>query len=280
VPVLPSERAEHARSGAGAARTWLFVPGDAETRLDKAYASDADEVVLDLEDAVDPSRKETARGAVRTFLRSGKRAWVRVNASTSEWFEDDLAAVLGSPGLRGLLVPKAQEPGAFAALRTQVGPDRGLVALVETAVGIHRVDEIASSGVDRLAFGALDLAADLGCATDGEVLLPFRSSLVLASRVAGIAAPIDGVTPEVDEESVAGDAGKARRLGFTGKLCIHPRQVAPARLAFAPSDAELEWAHRVVAASAAGAVTLVDGAMVDAPVVARARALLGQSEQG
>lgn len=133
--------------------------------------------------------------------------------------------------------------------------------------------DCSGAGVARLAFGSVDFCADLGSAHLREVLLPARFELVLASRLAGLSAPIDGVTVQLDDPQIsAEDAAHARDLGMSGKLCIHPKQIAAIRSAFAPSESDLAWAQRVLA-SGEGAVS-VDGAMVDEPVRLRARRLL------
>jgi citrate lyase subunit beta/citryl-CoA lyase len=256
-------------------RTYLFVPGDRPDRFDKAWASDADAVVLDLEDAVAPDRKSAARDAIAGWLAPERPVWLRVNAAGSAAHDADLA-LLGRPGLAGLLLPKAEAvPEALqAALRAH---GLGLLALVETARGVRDAETLAAtSGVARLAFGALDFQADCGIADEGDGLLAFRSALVLASRLAGLPPPVDGVTPDVrDPERTRADAARAKGLGFGAKLCVHPAQVAAVHAAFAPTDAERAWAARVLAANAAsgGGAVAVDGAMVDRPVVLRAEAI-------
>ncbi len=266
-------------SAAEAARTLLFVPGTRPDRFSKAAASGADLVVIDLEDAVAESAKEAARRAVADWLRGDGAqvgAAVRVNAIGSRHHEADVAALVGLPGLRAVVVPMAEEPDGLATLAQRLGADVAVLALVETALGVHRALELAAApGVRRLAFGHLDLAADLGSATDDTAMLMARSTLVLASRVAGLPGPVDGTTTTLDDPGAAADdAGRARALGFTGKLCIHPNQVAPVRAAFQPTDGELAWAHRVLEAATAGGVARVDGQMVDAPVILRARHLV------
>jgi citrate lyase subunit beta / citryl-CoA lyase len=261
------------------ARTLLFVPGSRPDRFAKAAASGADLVVVDLEDAVAEPDKLTARGAVADWLGGGGAevgAAVRVNAIGSVHHGADVAALGGLPGLRAVVVPMAEDPDGLAALAERLGPDVAVVALVETALGVHRVHDLAAAGgVRRLAFGHLDLAAHLGSATDDTAMLMARSTLVLASRVAGLPGPVDGTTTALDDPgAAAADASRARTLGFTGKLCIHPNQVAPVNAAFRPTDDELVWAHRVLEAATAGGVARVDGHMVDAPVLLRARNLV------
>ncbi|WP_372671147.1 HpcH/HpaI aldolase/citrate lyase family protein [Amycolatopsis kentuckyensis] len=255
------------------AATWLFVPGNVPGRFAKAAAAGADAVVIDLEDAVRPEDKDTARVETRRWLTGGE-AWVRLNAAGTPWFDADVDAV--ASGLLGVLVPKAEDPAALAALSARLGT--AVVALVETAAGLHRVHDVATApGVTRLAFGALDLAADLGADDTAEAMLFARSTIVLASRVAGLPAPIDGVTTVVDDaDAVTTAARYARSLGFRGKLCIHPAQIGPAARGLAPGADEIAWARQVLQAAdgSAGAVAGPDGRMIDKPVLDRARAVL------
>lgn len=155
-----------------------------------------------------------------------------------------------------------------------------MVVLVETALGLHRAHDLAATpGVARLAFGAVDFALDTGAAHDDLALLYARSALVVASRAAGVPPPVDGVTVALDDPEAAGsDAASARRLGFAGKLCIHPRQIPAVNAAFSPSGDEVDRARRIVARVGDGAATRLDGEMVDLPVLERARRVLRQAE--
>ena len=257
-----------------AIRAPLFVPANRPERFAKAAASGADAVILDLEDAVAADAKDAARAALATDF-TDLPVIVRINAIGTPWHADDLAAVAR---LRpaAVMLPKAEDADRVASVAAQTRLP--VIALVETARGLAHARTIAAApGVARIAFGSVDFCADLGCAHLREVLLPARSELVLASRLAGIAAPIDGVTVQLDDLSVShDDAAHARALGMTGKLCIHPRQIAEVRCAFAPTEAEIDWARRVLA-SGDGAVS-VDGAMVDEPVRIRARAILAEGQ--
>ncbi|MDO9638305.1 MAG: CoA ester lyase [Pseudotabrizicola sp.] len=257
----------------GAIRCPLFVPANRPERFAKAALSGADAVILDLEDAIAAKDKDSARGALRCDFTS-LPVIVRVNAIGTTWHMHDLAAVAGLP-LAAVMLPKAEDPAACAAVARLTG--KPVIALVETALGLAQARAIAAApGVVRLAFGSIDFCADLGCAHTHDILLPVRLELVLASRLARIDAPIDGVTVVLDDPAISqADAGHARTLGMTGKLCIHPRQIAAIRAALGPSPAETDWAHRVLA-SGDGAVTL-DGEMVDEPVRVRARAILAAS---
>jgi citrate lyase subunit beta/citryl-CoA lyase len=259
--------------------TWLFVPGDRPDRFAKAASAGADEVVIDLEDAVAPTSKPVARGAVVDWLSEGGQAWVRVNATDTEWHQDDLQAVVGAPGLRGLILPKLESAEKAEGVRTVLPAGLGLVGLIETARGVLGAEALADSGVvDRLALGTIDLALDLGATDCDQVMLHPRSVLVHASRAAGLPGPVDGVTTVCDDGVVAAAAHRARTLGFGGKFCIHPRQVDLVRAGFAPNEDELRWASRIEeAARCQDAGTFaVDGQMIDRPVLTRAREILAR----
>ncbi len=260
------------------AHSYLFVPADRADRFDKALASGAHVVIVDLEDAVAPALKDTARDTLARWLRDSPHVQVhlRINGTDTPWFRHDIA-LCHSPGVRGIVLPKAESAAQVAEVAHR-GQDRPLLPLIETAQGMAAVREIAGArGVQRLLFGSIDFQADLGIEGEDDALLAFRSALVLASRLGGLAAPVDGVTTALDDPaSIARDTARARRLGFGGKLCIHPRQVAAVNAGFAPSAREVDWAQRVVEAIRAsqGAAVAVDGRMVDAPVVKRAEAIL------
>ena len=257
-------------------RSYLFVPGDRPERFDKALRSGADSVILDLEDAVAPAAKAGARDAVARWLdAAGARpVLVRINAPQTDWFADDLR-LCAHPAVLGIVVAKAESPELLAEVAARA-PRQAVLPLIESAAGFDALRTLAASaGVTRLVFGSIDFQADLGIDGEDDALLYFRSQLVLASRLAGLDAPVDGVTTAIDDEAaVARDTARARRLGFGAKLCIHPKQVAAVNRGFTPSEAELGWARRVLAAAESGGAVAVDGKMVDAPVLARARALL------
>jgi citrate lyase subunit beta/citryl-CoA lyase len=257
-------------------RSYLFVPGNRPDRFGKAVASGADAAILDLEDAVPPAEKVAARATVSGWLSPGHPVVVRVNAFDTEWFPDDVE-MCRRPGVAGVMLPKAEHPKHIEAIRARIGSATPVLPIVETALGVWNVDALARTPpVERLVFGALDLGLDLQISGD-EGLAAFRAQVILVSRVAGLQPPIDGPTTTfADLEAVRADAARARRIGFGGKLCIHPAQVEPVREAFAPTQAEVAWARRVLAADAAsaGAATAVAGEMIDRPVVARAKAIL------
>ncbi|MFG1710408.1 HpcH/HpaI aldolase/citrate lyase family protein [Nonomuraea sp. M3C6] len=258
------------------ARSWLFVPGDRGDRFAKAAASGADVVVCDLEDAVAADAKESARAEVVRWLGAGGAACVRINAHGTPFHDADVSALTGIRGLRAVMLPKAEDPRVLAELGDVLGPDTPVVALVETALGLHRAFELASARcVARLAFGSIDFALDLGAEDAPTPMLYARSSLVVASRAARAAAPVDGVTVVLDDPAVVeAEAATAAGLGFGGKLCVHPRQVSAVNAAFSPSEEDVRRACRILNSAADGGAGRLDGQMVDRPVVAGARAVL------
>lgn len=256
----------------------LFVPANRPERFNKAAASGADAIILDLEDAVPPQAKEEARRSLYVGF-TDRPVLVRINGIGSEWHIDDVAVISSLP-ICGVILPKAEMGGPLQGLAADLGRRLPIIALIETARGLRDAAEIAAlPGIERLAFGSIDFSAELGCAHTREALLCARSSVVLASRLAGSAPPLDGVTTSVDDaDLVKEDARYARDLGFGGKLAVHPRQIGPIYAGFRPDESETAWAHRVLAAGE-GAVE-VDRAMVDAPVRIRARSILARAQQG
>jgi citrate lyase subunit beta/citryl-CoA lyase len=266
----------HKRHG----RSYLFVPGDRPDRFEKARNAGADAIILDLEDAVSNENKSEARVAASEWLSPAHAAYVRINDASSDWFREDLAAV-ARPGLTGIILPKAENAAQIREVVSAFSAEVRVVPLVETALGTWNARELAEApGVERLAFGSIDFQRDTGIDGEGEELLYARSRLVLASRVAGILPPLDGVTTALDDfNRLEAEADRARRLGFGGKLCIHPKQIKIVNQAFMPSERDLEWARRVLeAAETAGmGVVQVKGEMIDRPVVERARAIIGRA---
>lgn len=267
-------------------RSLLFAPGSDERKLARALASEADAVVADLEDAVAPGEKATARGlAARVLGESATQSAriVRVNGADTPFFDDDLAMIAGLE-LDAIVLPKAT-PEAVAALGA-AGPP--VIAIVETAAGLRLAYETAASPrVGALVLGAVDLGLELGleARADGLELLYARSQLVVDSAAAGIRPPFDVVHLDTrDDEGLETEALLARSLGFRGKACIHPAQVPVVNRVFAPSEEEVERARRVVEAyerglaEGRGAVAL-DGEMIDLPVVERARELLAEAKR-
>jgi citrate lyase subunit beta/citryl-CoA lyase len=206
---------------------------------------------------------------------------VRINPPGTLWYDEDVRAV--AEHSCAVMVPKAEDAEALRDLARRLTSSSCLIALIETARGVLNAGAIASApGVERLAFGSFDLAAQLGVAPDDQpALAASRSALVLASAAADIAPPVDGVTGDVrNTEMVRCDVRYARRLGITGKLCIHPRQVPVAEEALRPTDDEVRWAASVVEAAQTDGVVVHEGQMVDKPVVDRAHRILRTARCG
>lgn len=258
------------------ATTFLFVPGDRPERFDKAFRTAADVVIIDLEDSVATDTKTAALSATVAALSGDGvapefRAVVRVNSIS------DIPALVaaGTSRFLGVMIPKADDDETVDAVAAELPDGLAVIALIETARGVAAARSIAAHPrVTRLAFGAIDFCADVD-ATGPAILDYARAELVLASRVAELPAPVESPsTTFTDLEAVESDARHARALGFGGKLCIHPAQLAPVVTGFAPTAGEIAWAERIVGLEG-GAVQL-DGAMVDKPVVDRARRILAR----
>jgi citrate lyase subunit beta/citryl-CoA lyase len=252
----------------------LFVPGDRPERYAKAVASGADAAIVDLEDAVAPDKKPYARLEAQKAFTAGLDATLRINPPATEFGQADIAAFAGLHP-RAVLVPKVESVEDLKAVRI----DAPLIALIESVRGLRNIDEIA--GFDKviaLDFGAFDLCAELGAQPTPEVLAPYRSMVVMAARLAhklAHDAPFLGIG---DEPGLRAESERAVAYGFDGKLAIHPSQVATIRAAFTPTDADVRHARAVLAAVEQGGVAVVDGKMVDPPLVASARRVLARAE--
>jgi len=262
---------------------FLFVPGTHPERFTKALNSGADAVIIDLEDAVAAQDKDSARNAIRTAWPTftedeKKRLIIRTNAPGTQFYSADLI-LAQELSVVCLLIPKAESLDQINGAG-QILPNTALIPMIETALGLDHLKEIASSNqVLRLALGNLDLQADLGMVCDAQEteLQTARYQIVLASRLARITPPIDGVTPSTDNLArIEGDSQRAKRMGFGGKLCIHPNQIPAVKAAFMPTSEEIEWARKVIAADQAsqGGAVKLDGRMIDRPVVLLAQRTL------
>ena len=258
-------------------RSYLFVPATRVDRVPKALAAGADAVIVDLEDAVAPGDKGSARVAIAHAAQSAQSVFIRVNGPDTEWFEDDLK-LCGDLRALGVVVPKSETQDQLRHAASRMRSGAIVLPLVETARGYANIAELCTApGVQRLVFGSIDFQLDLGITGEREELLYFRSGIVLASTLARLQPPVDGVTVDIENvERVIDDTRYAKRLGFGGKLCIHPKQVGAVNQCFASSAEEIAWAKRVVDAAGAadGGAVQVDGKMIDRPVLLRAQAIL------
>lgn len=267
-------------------RSLLFAPADRLELVAKLPRSAPDAVCLDLEDGVAPDRKAAARAtlaeAVRSVAGRGPRVTVRVDAVGTPGFAADaeaVAAVRATPDLEGavaaVVVPKLERPEQLAVLASAL-PGVDVVAGIETTRGVLDVREVLGGPVTSAYFGAEDYVADLGgVRTDaGTEVLYARSRVALACRVAGVPALDQVVTAVHDDGRFRDDAAQGRALGFGGKLCVHPSQVALAHAVFTPSEDEVAQARRVLAAGDGQGAVLLDGRMVDEPMLRAARDVL------
>lgn len=280
-------------------RTYLFAPGNHPRKVEKCLASDADAVVLDLEDAVANAHKVETRQVLVDALSTPRRprGYIRVNSFDTPWCFEDLVAVI-RPGLDGIVLPKVESAAQLIAVdwviqqleqRHQlVAGSIDLMPIIETGLGVANINEICQAGTRarRVAFGAGDLHLDLNLRwePDEKSLADTRARLVLASRVAGMEPPIDTVVLQIrDHDRFALSARNGLEMGFQGKLCIHPDQVAPANAIFSPSAEELDHARRVVQAfeeaEAAGSASIqLDGYFIDYPIVYKAQRIISVAD--
>lgn len=231
----------------------LFVPGNRLDRFDKAVATGAAGVILDLEDAVAPQNKAAARNAISSWISTGNAARteviVHINGAGAHWHDEDISFVSELPASVAIMCPKS-ELTSLRDVARRIDSRRALYGLVETVAGVLGLREMAEvKGLHRFAFGNVDFGIDAGITVgDDELeLAAVRTMFVLESRFAGLPPPVDGVSLELKDQSrISEHAARAKRFGFGGKLCIHPDQVHPVNAAFGPSTAEVEWARNVL----------------------------------
>lgn len=269
------------------AQAFLFVPANRPDRFAKSLATRADAVIVDLEDAVPLSEKAAARDAIRCDLtpwleQCPQRLVLRINACGTPFWDDDLRLV-EELGIRHLMLPKTESVEQLSSVTSALSFTPVLIPMIESAKGVDQLKAIAAHpNTLRLSLGNIDLQLSLGlqCGPDELELLPVRHQILLASRLAEIAAPIDGVTVQIESQAqLSADILRAKRLGFRAKLCIHPKQVDGVIEGFQPSAQEVEYAQAVVAADKAanGGVVQLNGKMVDRPVVMLAQSVLAQA---
>lgn len=226
------------------ARSWLLVAATRPDDFDAAEASRADQIILDVEDAVDPGLKGSARDDVASWLKSGGSGWVRINDRTSDFWSDDVDALVGLPGLLGVMLAKAESPAHVTETFDRLHGHTPVIALVESALGIEEAANIARArGAYRLAFGSGDYRRDTGTAADDMAMAYPRSRLVIASRVGNLPGPIDGPTVGSNHPVLREQGGVAVALGMTGKLCLDVEQLPIINEVISPTRSDVAWAR-------------------------------------
>lgn len=268
-------------------RSFLFVPGDRPDLLAKAARYRPGAVIADLEDAVSPDSKDRARRTVEAWLfdnrdRSGFERWIRINNDAGSLFRQDLAWLSRLRHLEGVVVPKVESANPIREV-LRAAPTARVLAMIESGRGLRAMDVIASSGAWKLTLGELDLASDLGLSPneDEEELLPLRLHLTVVSTAAGLGPPVASVSPDFrDIEAFRRSCERHRRLGYCGRMAIHPRQVEVIESVFKPTSDEVAWARRVLEraeGSREAVFTDAEGRMVDEAVLKQARRILDQA---
>ncbi|MEP6482107.1 MAG: CoA ester lyase [Rhodoglobus sp.] len=251
-------------------RSWLLVNANRPESFDTAEASRADQIILDVEDAVDPGAKGKARADVVAWLSGGGTGWVRINDRTSRFWSDDVDALVGLPGLAGVMLAKAEAAAHVTETFDRLQGHTPVIALVESALGIEEAANIARArGAYRLAFGSGDYRRDTGTAADDMAMAYPRSRLVIASRVGNLPGPIDGPTVGSNHPVLREQGGVAVALGMTGKLCLDVEQLPIINEVISPTRSDVAWARDFLADFEARGRVVRDGS--DLPRLGRAQ---------
>ena len=254
-------------------RSWLLVAGTKPETFSAAEASRADQIILDIEDAVDPKLKPKAREDVANWLEAGGQAWVRINDATSPFWRDDLDRLRGLPGLQGVMLTKVEDGSQVAESNLILGGNTPVIALVESALGIEEARAIASApGAFRLAFGSGDYRRDTGTSVDNMAMAYPRSRLVVASRIGNLPGPIDGPTVGQNYSMLREQSEVAVALGMTGKLCLQTEQIAVINEQISPTSSDVAWANDFLVDFEAGGRVVRDGS--DLPRLGRAEKIM------
>ncbi|RYC39019.1 HpcH/HpaI aldolase/citrate lyase family protein [Pectobacterium zantedeschiae] len=283
------------------AKTYLFVPGNAPHRFQHAISCGADAVIFDLEDAVHPDEKNQARENIIQWYENDTpvseincKKYIRLNKFGSPEFNQDIeflnklnnkerlrnrTASRHEIATQEIVLPKIESAAMLNEARKMISRNRlenvNIIAIIETARGLHNAEEICAAGVERVAFGSLDFSLDIHCDQSLHALLYARSRIVLASRLADLPPPIDCVNPDfTHHDRVLADALHARSIGFSAKLCIHPSQIDAVQQAFSADSSKIDWAKQVLKAAEHSYAFQINGEMVDLPVIEQARQLL------
>jgi citrate lyase subunit beta/citryl-CoA lyase len=252
------------------ARSWLLVNAMKPETFDVAHASRADQIILDIEDAVDPKLKDQARQNVVDWLSEDKCAWVRINDHSTSFWSDDVDTLVGHPGLAGVVLAKTEAGEHVTESFDRLGASTPVVALVESALGIEEAVQIAKArGTFRLAFGSGDYRRDTGTSADDLAMAYPRSRLVVASRIGDLPGPIDGPTVSSAHAILREQSSVAVSLGLTGKLCLELDQLPVINEVISPTPSDVAWAREFLADFEARGRVIRDGS--DLPRLGRAK---------
>ena len=255
------------------ARSWLLVNAMRAESFGEAAASRADAVILDIEDAVDPSHKDEARENVIRWMRDGGQAWVRINDATSPFWADDLAGLRGTPGLLGVMLAKTESADQVTESYHRMDGKIPVIPLVESAVGIEEANHIAKAqGAFRLAFGSGDFRRDTGMAATPEAMAYPRAKLVVASRVGSLPGPIDGPTVGTNHPILREQSAITVMMGMTGKLCLAIDQTTVINEVISPTPSDVAWASDFMHDFEANGRVIRDGS--DLPRLGRAEKIM------
>jgi len=259
-PIIPAE----------IARSWLLVPGTRPDAFDTASTSHADQIVLDIEDAVDPKLKPAARNDVVEWLSGAGTGWVRINDHSTDFWSDDVDALAGIPGVVGVMLAKTESPADVTETFDRLGGSVPVLALIESALGIEEATSIAKArGTFRLAFGSGDYRRDTGTSADNLAMAYPRSRLVVASRIGNLPGPIDGPTVGTSHPMLREQSAMAVALGLTGKLCLDLEQLPVINEVISPTQSDVSWAQDFLEDFEARGRVIRDGS--DLPRLGRAQ---------
>ena len=269
-PSAPESTSRRDSIPAEIARSWLLVSATRTDTFDSAFRSRADQIVLDIEDAVDPKLKPKARDDVISWLSGGGDGWVRINDHTTSFWSDDVDALSGVPGLRGVMLAKTESPADVTETFDRLGGHTPVLALIESALGIEEAVSIARArGTFRLAFGSGDYRRDTGTSADNLAMAYPRSRLVVASRIGDLPGPIDGPTVGSSHPILREQSQMTVALGLTGKLCLDPEQTPVINEVISPTQSDVAWARDFLADFEARGRVIRDGS--DLPRLGRAQ---------
>ena len=266
----PADRRDRSGIPAEISRSWLLVSGTRSEQFDSAARSRADQIVLDIEDAVDPKLKPVARDEVVEWLNGGGRGWVRINDRSTKFWSDDVDALVGNGGLVGVMLAKTESPSDVTETFDRLGGHTPVLALIESALGIEEATQIARArGTFRLAFGSGDYRRDTGTSADNLAMAYPRSRLVVASRIGNLPGPIDGPTVGSSHPVLREQSQMTVALGLTGKLCLDADQIPVINEVISPTQSDVAWARDFLADFEARGRVIRDGS--DLPRLGRAQ---------